>query len=402
MFTGAPPFSRFMEQANPGKFYGLDHLRAVAILLVFIFHYSIITGGVPAWLNGLSQIGWTGVDLFFVLSGFLISSQLFEEIRNSGGFSYKKFLIKRCFRILPAYWFVLALYCCFPAFHEREALPPLWKFLTFMQNIGLDIKTEGTFSHAWSLCVEEHFYLLLPLTLLLLLRFPKLFGKSFWLLPVLFAFCIVVRHYSFHQFYLSHAGTESAAFDWYQYIYYPTWCRLDGLLLGVSCAALYCYRPAVWRKISALGNWLFLFSLIVFVIAYRYFSQQQSAMSSVFGFSMVAVGYAFLLAGCISPKTILYKWNSGFTRFMAAISYSVYLTHKGLIHITMLWLGHRLDTSSLFFACTLSSVAGAHLLHRVIEKPFMRWRQKLLRSFHPSVRGTSLIMTNTQSTKKFS
>lgn len=385
-----------MHQPNPKPFNGLDHLRAFAILLVFIFHYAIITGGGPSWLQEVSKVGWTGVDLFFVLSGFLISSQLFKEISETGRFSCKRFFLKRCFRILPAYWCVLALYFCFPAFHERESLPPLWRFLTFTQNIGLDLKTEGTFSHAWSLCVEEHFYLLLPLTLLLLLRLPMLYKKSSWLLPALFTLCIVVRYFSFQQFYLPHVGSASAPYDWFQFIYYPTWCRLDGLVLGVTLGALYCYRPAVWNKISALGNWLFLFSLLVFAVAYRYFSEQQSAAGSVFGFSLVAIGYAFLLAGCMSPKTLLYKWRSGATRFLAAVSYAVYLSHKGIIHITLLWLGHRVDANSLFFICILSSVTGACLLYWLIEKPFMRWRRKLVKPVRHPVPGHSLKRVTTE------
>jgi peptidoglycan/LPS O-acetylase OafA/YrhL len=393
-----------MEPANitqHKKFYGLDHLRALAIALVFVFHYSIITGGEPLWLNDISQIGWTGVDLFFVLSGFLIASQLFEETKKTGSFSYKNFLIKRCFRILPAYWCVLAIYFCFPVFHEREALPPLWKFVTFTQNFGLDIKSHGTFSHAWSLCVEEHFYFFLPLILALLLQFPKLFKKSFWLLPVLFALCICIRYYSFQHLYLPNAESPRAGYYWYQYIYYPTWCRLDGLLIGVSIAATYCFQPAVWKKISKLGNWLFLLSLIVFVIAYRYCSEQQSLLASVIGFSLVAVGYAFLLAASISPKNIFYQWKSRTTSFIAAISYALYLTHKGIIHITMLWLKDRVNAGMLFFICILTSIAAAYLLHRAIEKPFMAWRQKLIKPDDQSARTLSSKNLKTEASTMF-
>ena len=362
------------------KFYGLDHLRVLAIVLVFIFHYSIISGGQPSWLNDVSQMGWTGVDLFFVLSGFLIASRLFEEIKNTGSFSYKNFLIKRSFRILPAYWCVLAIYFCFPLFHEREALPPLWKFVTFTQNFGLDIKTQGTFSHTWSLCVEEHFYFFLPLTLALLLQFPKLFKKSFWLLPALSTLCVYTRYYSFQHFYFPNAESPKAGFLWYQYIYYPTWCRLDGLLIGVSIASIYCFRPAVWNKISQLGNWLFLFSFIVFAIAYRYCSEQQSVIGSVIGFSMLAIGYALLLAGSISPKSMLYKWRSATTGFIATTSYAVYLTHKGIVHITMLWLGNSVNTTVVFFICILTSIMAAYLLHRIIEKPFLTWRGRFIKT----------------------
>jgi len=103
---------------------GLDHLRALAITLVFLFHYRLFAH--PGWIETFDSFGWTGVDLFFVLSGYLIARQIFEALKG-GGFSLADFYIKRSFRILPAYWTVLARYICLPAFREWEALAPLWK-----------------------------------------------------------------------------------------------------------------------------------------------------------------------------------------------------------------------------------------------------------------------------------
>ena len=148
------------QQNHQERLHGLDHLRALAITLVFLFHYFILSGGQPAWLPETAQFGWTGVDLFFVLSGFLISSQLFAQIKKGQHISFKDFFTRRFFRIVPAYLVTVALYFYFPFFREKENLPPLWKFLTFTQNIGLNLKDNGTFSHCWSLCVEEHFDLI--------------------------------------------------------------------------------------------------------------------------------------------------------------------------------------------------------------------------------------------------
>src|ERR1700761_1253059 len=83
------------------KLAGLDHLRALAISLVFLFHYRLF--GHPEWISRVSGFGWTGVDLFFVLSGFLIAGQLFARIANGKSISYKEYFLKRVFRILPAY-----------------------------------------------------------------------------------------------------------------------------------------------------------------------------------------------------------------------------------------------------------------------------------------------------------
>src|SRR6185295_2401640 len=102
-----------------------------------------------------AAFGWSGVDLFFVLSGFLITRQLLA------GMGMREFYLRRALRILPLYWTALVLYFAIPGFAERSGIAPLWKFLLFVQNIGLDAATEGAFSHAWSLCIEEHFYLVL-------------------------------------------------------------------------------------------------------------------------------------------------------------------------------------------------------------------------------------------------
>src|ERR1700760_3663745 len=175
---------------TPGRFSGLDHLRALAIIIVFVYHYNMF--GHPAGLyDYFGSWGWTGVDLFFVLSGFLIGGQLFAKIARGQAISYGEFYFKRSLRILPAYFVVLAIYVLWPGFKERSELPPLWKMITFTQNFGLDLSKTGAFSHAWSLCIEEQFYLILPL---LLLAFNSR-KKAAWLLPALFLFGFAIRSY---------------------------------------------------------------------------------------------------------------------------------------------------------------------------------------------------------------
>ncbi|HEX4373461.1 MAG TPA: acyltransferase, partial [Puia sp.] len=146
-----------IDHTRHKKFYGLDHLRALAITIVLLFHYQIFKH--PGWIAKAGKFGWTGVDLFFVLSGYLIASQLFATMAKRKQISFPEFFIKRFFRIIPAYLVVVAVYFCVPAFREREALSPLWRFLTFTQNFHLDLRSSGTFSHSWSLCIEEQFYL---------------------------------------------------------------------------------------------------------------------------------------------------------------------------------------------------------------------------------------------------
>jgi peptidoglycan/LPS O-acetylase OafA/YrhL len=356
------------------KLHGLDHLRTVAIAFVFIFHYGYIFAS-PAWVRTIGKFGWTGVDLFFVLSGYLIASQLFEKIARSNSFSIKSFFIKRFFRIIPAYLFIVALYYFFPFVRERSSLAPIWKYLTFTQNFGLDLRTQGTFSHAWSLCVEEQFYFLFPFILTALLFF-KIFRKSFWLLPILFISGIVLRFYLYQHF-------SQPTPEWHKLIYYPTYCRLDGLLAGISIAALFQFKPIWKEKITRYGNILFIVSLAILSIAYFICEDEQSFIASVYGFPLVSLGYAFMVTSAISPTSFLYKFNSRITATIATLSYAIYLVHKITLHISQEEIsksGIEKNSNIMFVICIIASIVCAYLMNILIEKPFLRVRKKLLKS----------------------
>lgn len=364
------------------KLYGLDHLRAFAICIVFLFHYQIPFFGHPEWLQSFAKFGWTGVDLFFVLSGFLISSQLFFQIKNGTKISFKDFFLKRFFRILPLFWFVAAIYFLVPMFREREALPPLWKLLTFTQNFGLNIQDFGTFSHGWSLCVEEHFYFLLPIVLIFL-QSTNLFRKSYWVLVVFFLFGFAIRFYSWENLYLPNINKDNAWLFWHKFIYYPTYNRLDGLLIGVSIAAIYQFLPNFWDKLSKFGNHFLALSLLILMSAYFLCEEEQSFYASIFGFPLIALGYGFMVLGSVCPTSFLYKWNSKFTTLIATLSYGIYLTHKGVIHLTQQLLLHfnvDINNNLTLIICILTCVLIAYILHKVIEKPFMELRTKYIRS----------------------
>lgn len=361
------------------KLYGLDHLRALAIILVFFFHYYIVSGGQPEWLPNVASFGWIGVDLFFVLSGFLISAQLFTQIKHGQNISFKVFFAKRFFRIVPAFLVTVAIYFCFPFFREKEALSPLWRFLTFTQNLGLNIKDFGTFSHCWSLCVEEHFYLLLPIILIILQR-SKLISKSYWLLIVLFLFGFSIRIYSFNNLYLPKLEEEDGWLYWYKFIYYPTYNRLDGLLVGVSIAGIYVFKPNLWNKLSKYGNQFILLSLCVLTSAYFLCEDQQTFNASILGFPLIALGFGLMVLGAISPTSFLYKWNSKTTTFIATLSYSIYLTHKGIIHTTNKSLeSFEIGSNLMMIICIITCTFGAYLINFIIEKPFMKLRNKIIK-----------------------
>lgn len=375
-----PNISVNANYQTPTKLYGLDHLRALAIIFVFLYHYRIPIFGHPEWINNAAKFGWTGVDLFFVLSGFLISSQLFNSIQQGRHFSFKTFFLKRFFRIIPAYLTVVAIYFLVPAFHEREALPALWRFLTFTQNFGLNIQQYGTFSHAWSLCVEEHFYLFMPI-LLLGISYSKLFNKAYWILIAFVILGFAVRHFSYTHYYLSSPN----GINWYKYIYYPTYNRLDGLITGVAIAAFYCFLPNIFNSISRWGNTFIALGIFTLVCAYYICYKEQSYLASVAGFFVVSLGYGFITLGAISPGSFLYKFSSKTTTFIATLSYAIYLTHKGVVHLTQHYFsafGIDVNSNAMLIIGIATSILAALLLHYTIEKPFMKLRNKLLKGLY--------------------
>ncbi len=151
---------------------GLDFLRAIAIGGVLIYHASLFD--LVSRDHWVVRFGWMGVDLAFsILSGYLIAGQLFRPCGARRGFDYRRFFARRWLRTLPAYLAMVAVYFAFPAVRERPDIQPLWQFLTFTQNFALNFPIPGAFSHAWSLCVEEQFYLAFPLAAALIAIRPN-------------------------------------------------------------------------------------------------------------------------------------------------------------------------------------------------------------------------------------
>lgn len=203
-----------------------------------VFHYG---RGIPSWLIPVQQIGWTGVDLFFVLSGYLIGHQLLKEINNTGTISFKRFYIKRFFRIIPAYIAVLVLYCSLPNLSEGSGMPPLWRFLTFTQNFGLDAQNHNSFSHAWSLCIEEQFYLLLPITIFTIFYF-RLQKGTLYLILGLTVLGFVFRIFNWNEYvqpFIDDGNRRQISLEFVEKIYYPSYNRMDGLLVGVAIAIVF-------------------------------------------------------------------------------------------------------------------------------------------------------------------
>jgi peptidoglycan/LPS O-acetylase OafA/YrhL len=169
--------------------------------------------------------------------------------------------------------------------------------------------------------------------------------------------------------------------DWVKIIYAPTYNRLDGLLAGVSVAAIYQFLPTIWSKFSTFGNQLIIAGVLILTGAFFFCTDLKAFSTTVVGFPVLAIGYGFLVGGAISPVSFLYKWNSKITTLIATLSYGIYLSHKGIIHmIQAIFSNWGIDKNSnwMLLICMAFCVLIAWLLHLAIEKPFMKWRDRFI------------------------
>ncbi len=370
-----------------GRIPELDGLRGIAIALVWIGHYFILHGGTPpgtpvAYALALFRLHWTGVDLFFVLSGFLIGGILLDARESSNYF--RVFYTRRFFRILPLYLVcllaTLLLYALTQAglgpriawLWTSEKPVPWFSYPLFLQNFWMAVRsTPGIFpiSVTWSLAVEEQFYLTLPL----LVRFLN--RKA--LLAFLFA-----------GIFLAPLLRTAIYFLWPGHFlawFMLTPCRADALLLGVIGAiAMRDARCRAWLAgKQSLFNFVVLPVLLVglaFFILHRY---------DAFAFPMLSLGYtwmavfylAVLLHALLWPASWIgacLRWS--WLRALGVVAYAAYLFHELVLCLvqSLFWRWTRFPIASTApqWTVTFASVAVTLLLCRLswvyFEKPLIR------------------------------
>jgi peptidoglycan/LPS O-acetylase OafA/YrhL len=354
---------------------GLDTLRALAIVVVMIFH---LQGRLPDGFEPVARFGWMGVDLFFVLSGYLIGSQLLKPVRDGRGVSLLGFYRKRAYRILPVYLVVLALYLFWPAWREQTGISPLWEYLTFTENFFVDYWNNQAFSHVWSLCVEEHFYLLLPMIVLVLVRKPALW-KTVSVLAFFFALGLGMRSYEyFHLLLPMGRGAEHFSTDYIERIYYPTYTRLDGLLAGVALALMRTLRPTWWERVLRRANWLLLGGLGLMGCVLWIFKDRFGPIGTVIGFPLMGLAMAMLVAAAADTRCWFGRMRVPGAKMIAMLAFSLYLTHKEVAHLDEVYLPRAMAPANWVSALIIvaSCMAVAAVLYFAIERPFLALRDR--------------------------
>ena len=363
-----------MSQPAPSRLLSLDVLRAVAVLLVLGRHLwnpdhcpsELLRSFFHAWHRG----GWLGVDLFFVLSGYLVSGLLFQSFRCTGELNIGRFLIRRGFKIYPAFWLLLA---------TTLALAPLIQFpvLTtpkiLSESLFLQSYLEGAWNHTWSLAVEEHFYLLLPLLLFSLSRLRSGCKDPFRALvpgfAIVAAAMLGLRIYS----------AATIPFDYATHMF-PTHLRLDSLLMGTVLSYLHHFRAAQFESFfQKWGQPLSALGLACFIPAFVW-RIETSPFIYTAGFTIFFAGSALIVGSFVVqgvPQNL-------FTRMLGLIgqnSFSIYLWHMPVriwlipwLLKSLAWKPTYLQAVTLYVA--LSLLVGC-ILARLVEMPMLKLRDYL-------------------------
>ena len=376
------------------RYKSLDILRGLAIIMVLITHLDPLFIPSIEKLSGLQgaifwrlhTVGWAGVDLFFILSGFLISTILFKEMDRTGTIKCKRFWLRRGFKIWPSYLYLLLilLFTKTTDFIDLSSVTSVFRdgaiHLFFMQNY-LDHNANGP---TWSLAVEEHFYILLPLLLITLKKCADKFNKH-WIdfIPYLTLFfvlsCLGLR-------FLQAAG-PIASND-----YMESHFRIDALMIGVYCSYLF-YKDSIiitfidqHKAISSIIAFLFIIPAFFLPCAHPY----------IFTVGFLLLSIAFSIVLILFLKGLLRRWEDTLiltvTAKIGTWSYNIYLWNyflfkmkfpgfyqlNQLINERVTNVSVNIIAQSLLFM--FSSILVGYFVTIVVEVPFVKLRDYLMPS----------------------
>ena len=367
--------THFPSEGRSARVHGLDTLRALAVTLVVLHHYTLFVSNDDHTFGWVGRIGWTGVDLFFALSGYLIGNQIFAALRAPQGLSLKHFYARRLLRTLPNFWVVLAIYFLWPDFREHAPLLPLWRYLSFTQNLGL---APGTaFSHSWSLAIEEQFYLLLPALAMLGAALRLRISLAWVVIGLVVAGGALLRAALWRA---QVEGTEYQLYFYYKLIYYSSLCRLDELVAGVALALLRNRHPGAWTVLTRHGRLSGAAAVAVTGLAFWSFLDDRYAFAvTVYGYPLLALGFGLAILSALSEASPLRTLRIPGAASLALWSYAIYLTHRGVAAIgagILDGLGYGPRTPLAIVVLLASSILAGWLLYRLVETPFMRLRER--------------------------
>ena len=345
----------------------LDCLRAIAILMVLGRH--------AGHLFYLTRVGWAGVDLFFVLSGFLISGLLFMGYQERGRIDVSRFYIRRGLKIWPAFYALIAAGLIADAVQPGHHLSAqgLLPELLFVQDYF-----RGIWGITWSLAVEEHFYLSLPLVLVLMIRYGK--ERPFAAMPYLFALIAIFSLTCRFAVGWRENGTNHP-YIWY----FPTHLRMDGLMFGVLLCYYYRFRPNIFERIASWrGGWIVIAATVAVLSAFPV----ENRNMHTWGFTVMYLGAGFLVAKAVAfegPRPI--RVMSSLLARLGVYSYSIYLFHLFYM-LRVVPYFHITSKVGLYWCSFAGSIPFGIAAAKLIEIPVLRFRDRVFPTVPKSCPGS--------------
>ncbi|MGQ8364668.1 acyltransferase family protein [Glaciecola sp. 1036] len=332
------------------RIYYLDLLRALAIMLVFTGHSVFALNGT---LLAPLAFGGTGVDLFFLLSGWLIGYQLFAEQKKFGDINLVKFWIRRWMRTMPAYFAVLAATLTQLYLSKNTVENPLPYFL-FIQNYYVPLPY---FSISWSLALEEQFYLFIaPLILLT----SRLSSKHLQLIILL---CLLISPSVFRYFNLYGSLAE-------------THVRWDCCIMGIILANLHANFQNLWNRIKSWASALLVIAILAYAVCYlfRWFPpvENYSDPSKL----ILAVIFACMVIYAVVNPVQKLPFAHKSIMHISTRSYSIYLLHPDAFAIAKKLVSPT-DWIPFYLLSFLIVLIMAEILYRFVEITFINLREKI-------------------------
>jgi len=355
------------EGANASAFElghqpALDGLRGIAILVVMAFNGHML------WMQG----GFVGVDIFFVLSGFLITSILVQGYQRNASIGLKDFYVRRALRLLPAL-FVLVLFCIGyalflqPADKAVDTLKGVLYTIFYVANwaqVPPNPPGIGPLSHAWSLSVEEQFYIIWPLLLMGLLKLKNK-GLVLAILSTLIAVSVIC------SIWLWYAKVS------YFRMYFGSDTRAHELLIG--CVASLLMSWGVFHRLTRLG-WAFHLASVISlagILLSLFLVRYNAAFVYNGGFTLICLGTALLILDLVLFPSVLSRcFEFRPLVWIGKISYGLYLWHYPIFEASRRFFEGRMNP--VFFE--VIGVGGTFLAatasYYLLERPFLRLKRR--------------------------
>lgn len=362
------------------RIFGLDLLRSKAILLVLCSHILWIYPENNSFVSSLfKQFGFWGVELFFVLSGFLIGKILLELYLKED-FTIQSvfyFLKRRWFRTLPNYFLVLILNILVGIYFQFD-LSEIWKYFLFLQNFASSMPK--IFPESWSLSVEEFTYLLTPIFLFLSQFLFKMQDKSKLFLLIVIALSLFFLS---TKLIYNFSVEENTMASWNDNLKSVVIYRIDSILIGVLAAWIHLKKLAFWIRYKIemmfLGFVLLLF-LFLGLGRFNLTIENYPVFWNVIYIPLTSIAFASFLPFCEQLRAAPF-WLKNSAVFISKISYSIYLIHYSLVLFLMKSLINTTYFSMIQLNCfTVSylfiTFGLSYLLYRFYEKPLMDLREQ--------------------------